>query len=240
MNGLEAVLQEIAVQELRTAARYRGFARIPQELAAFRADPVWSHFGFDSEEFLRLRYIGNYYTSIFRKMGDMYERFVRAIVMDRLGLTEEDIDFSFDVNIDGRAQSRSLDLAIPTDRIRDQRVARRVYGELVRIGGREVSRTAVIEVRCCYQIGDSKRIQADETAAMSARQAGLLPLLMIFCTTSLRSPVQRLRRTWYVTEGMESYNLLERLTGFDLNESLSRMRPVLKREVRGVLRVFNG
>ncbi len=34
-------------------------------------------FGMDNENFLKLRYIGNYYTAIFRRMGDMYEGFVR-------------------------------------------------------------------------------------------------------------------------------------------------------------------
>jgi hypothetical protein len=237
MSALEDRIEEIAVASLRKATEYKGFGLVPAQVTAFQADPVWSHFGMGTESFLKLRYIGNYYTAIFRKIGDMYEGFVRAILAHTLGLSEPQLSLSFTIVIEGRRQIRTLDARIDTADLRpsDAVNAASVIHDIepAYTGG-----LVGFEVRCCYQIGDSKRIQADENAATYLRGHGFLPVLMIFCTTSLTSPVNRLRRTWVVTEGMASYELLKRLSGFDLYAHLERLRPKLAEEMRHVLRVF--
>lgn len=240
MSALEKRILQIAKDELRKAAEYTGFSKIAAQVEVFKNDPVWSHFGFDNEEFLRLRYVGNYYTSIFRKMGDMYERFVKAIVADRLGLDVEDLHYEFDVVVNDVSQKRSLDVAIDVDKITNSEVADRVYKEFQRIAGKDAPRIAVAEVRCCYQIGDSKRIQADETAAIAARAAGLLPVLMVFCSNSLASPIKRHRQRgfWHVVEGTECYDFLKAITDFDLYEYLKSVRPELQAEGEAAIKVF--
>jgi len=246
MITLEEKLLAIACEELQIASRYAGFSLIPKQLEQFQRDPVWSHFGFDNEEFLRLRNIGNYYTSIFRKIGDMYEKFVRAVVMYCLGLSENQIRYSFDIDIDGRLQTRSLDVSIDSNTITDTLLALTVRQEFARIAqeldptsSQPFSSIGVMEVRSCYMIGDSKRIQADESAAVYARTARLLPILMVFCSTSLPSPLIRLRRSWYVVEGRKAYDLLQQLTGFDLYGFLAANRSTLRKEVGKVIEVFN-
>lgn len=237
---LEERLLDIARNELQTAARYAGFGKIVDQIASFREDPVWSHFGFDNEEFLRLRYIGNYYTSIFRKMGDMYERFVKSVVVHALGLDPADVDYAFDIVVNGETQRRSLDVAIDVEKISHPETRERVYEVFQAIAGTdEAPRVAVIEVRSCYQIGDSKRIQADETAALAARATGLVPILMVFCSTSLVSPLKRLRKTWHLTEGMESYDLLRAITRFDLYSFLKENRAFLKHEAKKMMDVLD-
>ena len=52
---------EVLLEPLRKATEYEGFDLIPEQVLAFQADPVWSHFGMGNEAFLKLRYIGNYY-----------------------------------------------------------------------------------------------------------------------------------------------------------------------------------
>lgn len=236
--ALETRLTQIARQELRTAAKYAGFSKIDQDIAAFRKDPVWSHFGIDNPNFLKLRYIGNYYTSIFRKLGDMYQRFVEAIISHQLQLRPADLVYAFDIVIDDRRQRRSLDVALDPAKIADASIRTRVEKVMRKLAGDGKLHVAAIEVRCCYQIGDSKRIQADETAAVFARKQGLLPIMLIFCTTSLRSPVERLGRTWVLTEGNATHQLLEELTGFNLLRFMQSIRPVLREEMRAVQAVF--
>jgi hypothetical protein len=192
-KALEKRLEQIAMDALAKVREYQGFAQIPEQLKAFQTDPVWSLFGMDNENFLKLRYIGNYYTAIFRKMGDMYEGFVRCIMADTLGLDEEAMSLPYSIEIDGEAQGRTLDAQVILSDLQP-RDASRIKNLLAqRVPTFQGSRVG-FEVRCCYQIGDSKRIQADATAATYLRKNDYLPVLMIFCTTSLTSPVKRLRQ----------------------------------------------
>ncbi len=238
MNRLEERIEQIAVESLQKATEYAGFKKVTNQVAAFQDDPVWSHFGMGNEAFLKLRYIGNYYTAIFRKMGDMYEGFVRAVLGETLGLTEAQLSLAFELVIEGKKQTRTLDAQIDPALLPRRKDAANLSSVLsaVELGyhGEKVG----FEVRCCYQIGDSKRIQADEQAAVYLRQHGYLPALMIFCTTSLPSPVNRLRKTWLTTEGMASYDLLRRISGFDLYGTLVRLRPKLLEEMARVMSVF--
>ena len=238
MASLEDRIEEIAVDALRKATEYQGFGLVPEQVLAFRADPVWSHFGMGNEKFLKLRYIGNYYTAIFRKMGDMYERFVRVILAEKLGLSESQLLLSFELVIGEEHQRRSLDAQIDPAVLPHPDTAARVAEVFSSIDPDYKGGKIAFEVRCCYQIGDAKRIQADAHAATHLRQDGYLPVLMIFCTTSLSSPVGRLRQTWLTTEGMASYDLLKRISGFDLYATLERLRPKLAQEMERVMEVF--
>jgi hypothetical protein len=237
VDALEDKIEQIAVDALRKATEYEGFDLIPEQVLAFQADPVWSHFGMGNEAFLKLRYIGNYYTAIFRKLGDMYEGFVKAILAHTLHLTDEQLALSYVVEIDGKPQTRTLDVGLDTAELKP-RSAANVASVVHDLESSYQGGKLGFEVRCCYQIGDSKRIQADATAAGFLRDHGYLPILMIFCTTSLPSPVKRLRKSWVVTEGMASYDLLRRLSGFDLYKHMTKLRPRLAQEMRNVLKVF--
>lgn len=237
MNRLEDRIEKIAVESLRKATEYAGFRLVPAQVVAFQEDPVWSHFGMGTESFLKLRYIGNYYTAIFRKLGDMYEGFVRAILAHTLKLNDEQLALRYAVEIDGKPQTRTLDVGLDSAELTPKNAAN-VAAVIHDLEPSYRGGKLGFEVRCCYQIGDSKRIQADATAAGYLRDHGYLPILMIFCTTSLPSPVRRLRKSWVVTEGMASYHLLRRLSGFDLYAHMTKLRPRLAAEMREVLKVF--
>ena len=63
------------------------------------------------------------------------------------------------------------------------------------------------EVRSCYQIGDSKRIQADRDLALSLKRDQIEPIMLIFCVISLSSPVRRLSNYWTIYEGKHASGL---------------------------------
>ncbi|MDJ0728572.1 MAG: hypothetical protein QNJ33_01125 [Crocosphaera sp.] len=64
------------------------------------------------------------------------------------------------------------------------------------------------EVRSCYQIGDSKRIQADCDMSLALKSYKILPVMLVFCSTSLKNPLARLSKSWEVYEGIDSFNLV--------------------------------
>jgi len=94
----------------------------------------------------------------------------------------------------------------------------------MRLGMGRVMKGMAFEVRSCYQIGDSKRIQADLDMALELRNQNFEPVMLIFCSSSLVSPVKRLSQTpyWRVRAGNEAFGFISALTGFDLYSFLQR------------------
>lgn len=225
---LKARLKAICLDELMKATESGVFDAVPARVAAFQADPTWPHFGFATEEFLKYQAVGNYYTAIFRKIGDLFEGVIEEIVQSKLGISRINQKHAFEIKVDSVTQNRSLDVAIDTNKINDSAVKERVTAVLADLTGDISPNATVIELRGCYMIGDSKRINADEHAAKAARTAGLSPIMLIFCSTSLTSPVKRLRRSWNLFEGTESYDFIKRVTNFDLQEFFQEISPDLK------------
>jgi len=119
-----------------------------------------------------------------------------------------------------RQSRRSLDAYLALDSISEahrRSWAAYAYDRLKQISPvPKVEITAIgFEVRHCYQSADSKRVQADEAMARYCIVSGILPVMLIFCTQSNRSVVNRYRSLWVVVEGFESYELVKTQTGFD-------------------------
>jgi hypothetical protein len=72
-----------------------------------------------------------------------------------------------------------------------------------------------MEVRHCYQTGDSKRTQADEALARHFLVSGVLPVMPLFCNQSNTGIVKRYRSVWVIKEGRESYNMIKAFSGYD-------------------------
>lgn len=80
----------------------------------------------------------------------MYEALFGYLLRKAFSLNENDLHFSVEVQIGDRVQLRSTDALIKKDKF-NQRIPE-TWMTYQGIG---------FEVRSCYQIGDSKRIQAD-------------------------------------------------------------------------------
>ena len=225
---MKARMKAICVDELMKATESGVFDGVPARVAAFSADPTWPHFGFATQEFLQYQAVGNYYTAIFRKIGDLFEGVIQEIVQTQLGISKSEQKHEFELVVDGVTQHRSLDVAIDVMKIQDVSKRKKVTATLEKLTGDKSPKATVIELRGCYMIGDSKRINADEHAAKAARSAGLSPVMLIFCSTSLTSPVKRLRKSWNLFEGTESYDFVRSVTGFDLQAFFQEISPDLK------------
>lgn len=192
-----------------------------QQLIA--SDPAFAALGLDDERYIIARVGGNLITSLHRKIGDMYEALFGYLLKKSFDLSESDLHFSVTVKIGDRTQVRSTDGLIIKDKF-NQRIPE-AWINYQGIG---------FEVRSCYQIGDSKRIQADYDMSLALKSYQILPVMLVFCNTSLRSPLARLSKSWDLYEGMNSFNLVELLTGFNLYSFLQKHSPVLKQEIDNI------
>lgn len=218
---LENILVNIISNELSRVLDYERLETALVELEAYRRDPVFSLFLLDSKDIVLARARGAFIMSITRKLGDLYENCMKEIVKYSLGLTNEQIRYSAHIAGEERSLECKISLRDLRPRHLQQNVRKIIEATASSEAGKYHGKTDFsglgFEIRYCYQIGDSKRIQADIHMANSLFENNLLPVMLIFCSTSLQSPVRRFRNRsyWSVKEGLESYRFIHDLTGFD-------------------------
>ena len=209
------VLLGIADKHLGLIAKYdpyRNFAGVKDRkafAALIEADPAFACFGFGDQRYVVARLGGNLITSLHRKIGDMYQDMFWYLLQCRFDLSAEDLAFTVVVDIGNRTQTRSTDGLLPKESLSGLKLP-------LPSGWEKRAKGIAFEMRSCYQIGDSKRIQADWDMALALAAKKIVPVMLIFCSTSLKSPVQRLRGSWNLFEGEATFNFVKVLTGFDL------------------------
>ena len=226
----ETELLNLALNNLRKVLAFNPYKSYPnvnsreefQQLIA--EDAAFGILGLDDERYIIARVGGNLVTSLHRKLGDMYQALFSYLLKETFYLNENDLHFSVEVQIGDRAQMRSTDGLIPQKQF-NQRIPQ-TWKNYQGIG---------FEVRSCYQIGDSKRIQADYDMSLALKSYNILPIMLIFCDTSLRSPVTRLSKSWELYEGRDSFNLVETITGFNLYEFLHQNSALFRQEIDQIL-----
>lgn len=185
-------------------------------------DPAFAPFYLNNEKYVTARIGGNTVTSLHRKLGDLYEEIFHTLLADRLRIPPDDINFSVVLDIGGRKQVRSTDGLIRYNLLPD--------GDYQRISGlrRQETSGMAFEVRSCYQIGDSKRIQADWDMALALQRINIEPVMLIFCSSSLGSPVKRLSNVWNLYAGKNAFKAVAIITGFDLYRFLQDQGPMIQ------------
>ncbi|MBD2137114.1 type I restriction endonuclease [Anabaena sp. FACHB-1237] len=229
----EDELLDIAITNIRKVLEFKPYKSYPgvknrdqfQELIA--NDPAFGYLGLDDERYIIARVGGNLITSLHRKLGDMYEALFIYLLKESFNLTDNELHFNVSVKIGDRYQIRSTDGLITKDK----------FNENIPMNWREFAGIG-FEIRSCYQIGDSKRIQADYDMSLALKASKILPVMLIFCNTSLKSPVARLSKSWELYEGINSFNLVNDLTGFNLYDFLNRNSESLKKEIDNILTNF--
>ncbi|MDY7013374.1 MAG: type I restriction endonuclease [Cyanobacteriota bacterium] len=229
----EAELLELAITNIRKVLEFNPYKSYPgienreefQQLIA--RDPAFCALGLDDERYVIARIGGNLVTSLHRKLGDMYETLFGYLVKKSFDLSESELHFSVEVRIGDRTQVRSTD-----GLIRKNKFNSRIPEAWMTYQG------VGFEVRSCYQIGDSKRIQADYDMSLALKAYDILPVMLVFCNTSLKSPLARLSKSWEVYEGQHSFDLVKRITGFDLYDFLIRHSQPLTEEIDNIFSSF--
>ena len=71
--------------------------------------------------------------------------------------------------------------------------------------------------------------------ALALAAQGIVPVMLVFCSTSLKSPVARLRKSGHLFEGKETFEFVHAVTGFDLFGLIQKHRRRFAEPVRDAL-----
>lgn len=256
---------EIVTQPIRQSAEYRprfGRSRSKEGLslddffALYREDPFCTWFGLDNPQLYAAHKAAGGMTSVYRQIGLGCERLVRATVQDKLGLSDEDVSWSYEVRSgSGRTRRLRLDGRIPLNAIADLSTRARVAdwisdaaaGAGVDDNIRSNLKGVVFEIRQGYKSKDSKRQNADLANAAAAYARALLPCLMLLSTQMDEDIAMRYEEgNWILLTGTTSgvgpqsstYDFMMDVVGFDLASFFARNRDVLRAEVARVLTIL--
>ncbi|ACK73146.1 conserved hypothetical protein [Gloeothece citriformis PCC 7424] len=226
----EVELLNLALRNIRKVLDFNPYKSYPgvksreefQQLLS--QDPAFGVLGLDDERYIIARVGGNLVTSLHRKLGDMYEALFNYLLQQSFNLNDSELHYSVEVKIGDRIQIRSTDGLI----------RKKYFNDNIPESWRQYQGVG-FEVRSCYQIGDSKRIQADYDMSLALKANQILPVMLVFCNTSLRSPLTRLSKSWELYEGIDTFNLIRSITGFDLDNFLLTNSQTLKQEINDIL-----
>jgi len=233
-KNLAEILYEITMNTVEKFREYKRINQVEHEVQKFKQDLVFSIFGLDDERFISARVAGGFVQSVTRRLGTLFEKYVKEIVKAQLNLSEEDIKYSAKIghHIRDLEIMISLNKLEPKDRARIQRIilkeAQSTLPTKRYIG-------VGLEVRYAYTIGDSKRIQADEDMAVHLKNNDILPIMLVFSTVNLSGPLAYLSRYWIIKIGDDAFDFLKQLTEFDLKEFLLQYKDEIRKRVGKIL-----
>jgi hypothetical protein len=207
----------------------------------YHADPLFSIWGLDSPEYVSATLSGGTITSIHRKLGDIYQDAVKMIFVVALAQKPADVIYSAIVTSGTKDENRSADAYLQFDRLKNparRRITAWCGTELKKLTANPQVKVIGVgmEIRHCYQTGDSKRTQADEAMARHLLVSGILPVMPLFCNQSNPGIVARYRSVWIVKQGMESYDVIKAFTGYDYYDFLKRNREDFRAPIIAMLR----
>lgn len=221
--------------------------------ALYKADAFYNWFGLDNPLMYAAHKAAGGMTSIYRQIGIGGERLFRQVIIDSLGLSEEDATWWYERETPGgRRQRLYLDGRIPLNSVKDNEVRARVNNWIHR-AARDVgvkqpiidSLTGVVfEVRQGYKSKDSKRQNADIANATSAYVNTYLPCAVIL-SDQIDGDIQNRYRgeRWAMVTGTvgmnddlrSTYAFTQQVLGYDLAAFFERNANQLRAEVDRVL-----
>ena len=222
----------------------------------YRSDPFYSWFGLDNPMMYAAHKAAGGMTSIYRQIGIGSEALFRMILIDELGLSEAEVNWSYDVIGPNKKKRRlSLDGRILLRRISDRK-KRACVGEWIKRVSESldveptIMKTlmgAVFEVRQGYKSKDSKRQNADLANAATAYTRAYLPCALIM-SNQIDADIQHRYHAekWAVLTGnlasdstlISTYAFMRQVIGYDLAAFFQRNSDLLRNEIAKVLGVL--
>jgi hypothetical protein len=220
----------------------------------YGTDPFYKWFGLDHPMIYTAHKAAGGMTSIYRQIGIGCERLFRAILRDSLGLSDEDVTWSYQIDqLSGKRRTLQLDGRVVVEQISDKNKQARFLewmkgaAEKIGVAPAVISSLngAVFEVRQGYKSKDSKRQNADIANAATAYTQGYLPCAAVLSTQVDKDVLNRYRREkWVVLTGAaiatndpltSTYEFMRSVIGYDLAGFFERNSETLRKEIKGVL-----
>lgn len=191
-------------------------------------------------------------TSIYRQIGIGCERLVREIFMDYLGLSADDVTWSYKIRgATGKERTLSLDGRIILDKVKDSESKQRCEKWMLEVADslelaqpiRNAVNGIVFEVRQGYKSKDSKRQNADIANAANAYANGYIPCLMVMSAQIDDDIVARYNTAkWSILQGyvgmssiQSTYTFFNDVVGFDFVNFMNINQEYFRERIHTVL-----
>jgi hypothetical protein len=229
---------------------------LEQFRSLYQGDPFYNWFGLDNPLMYAAHKAAGGMTSVYRQIGIGCERLFRLILQDSLGLTAQDVVWSYEtVGSNGKKRTLHLDGRIPLDKLTNTEQRERFHawmrGSADRLGvdaGVFKSLTGTIfEVRQGYKSKDSKRQNADIANAATAYTKAYFPCALILSAQIDGDILLRYRaEKWSVLTGVvgtndplsSTYDFMRDVIGYDLAAFFDRNSVALRTEIDAVLKAL--
>lgn len=263
MSGGDDEYLQIVLDAIRVCARYKpkfgqgvntGGLTLEQFQHLYQRDPFYGWFGLDNPMMYAAHKAAGGMTSVYRQIGIGCEKLFRTVLRDSLGLSDEDVTWSYQVTLsNGRKRTLYLDGRVPLEKIGDRAKRNRFHqwmndsAELLDVDKNVFASLTgtIFEVRQGYKSKDSKRQNADIANAATAYTKGYFPCAVIF-SGQIDSDVLMRYRTekWSVVTGVaretdplrSTYDFMRDVIGYDLAAFFSRNSIVLRNEIETILK----
>lgn len=227
---------------------------VEQFRVLYGADLLYHWVGLDSDLMYAAHKAAGGMTSIYRQLGIGCERLLRGIVRDQLGLSEDEVKWSYDYEKEpGKTATHTLDLRIDINDIRTpehkERLAKWLVecGRLLKLQGENARelRGVVMEIRQGYKSADSKRQNADLRFGIRAYNEKYLPAIVIVSTQVNETVSRRYRNALLLIltgtradATQSTFTFIKEVVGYDLTAFFERNSPKLREEFGNVLKAL--
>lgn len=223
----------------------------------YSADSFYKWLGLDNPLMYSAHKAAGGITSIYRQIGIGCERLIRTIFMDYLGLSVEDVTWSYTVTgVNGKERKLSLDGRIIIDKIPDSEIRDRCAVWMMQVADnlelanpiRKAMTGIVFEVRQGYKSKDSKRQNADIANAANAYANGYIPCLMVMSSQIDDDIVSRYSiAKWVILQGImdvspytSTFSFFKKVIGFDFVEFMNNNQGYFQKRIHFVLKQLMG
>lgn len=265
MNGMDDEYTGILLDAIRVCARYKPkFGQggkgegltLEQFQDLYREDAFYSWFGLNSPMLYAAHKAAGGMTSVYRQIGIGCERLFRRVVRDSLELSEEDVTWSYRVDLpSGGKRTLYLDGRVPLEKIGSRTKRDRFHGWMNDSANmldvdRKVFRSltgTIFEIRQGYKSKDSKRQNADIANAATAYTKGYFPCAVILSGQIDNDVLFRYRaEKWSVVTGIvgaanpliSTYDFMKDVIGYDLAAFFERNSSTLQGEIDVILKAL--
>lgn len=210
-----------------------GAASYDEELQKLAGDPVYHKFAFDCPEYVVVRLMGRMSISVGRRLGEIYDKIPRFVAGARFNIAPKQVAEKFN----GLELDIGLRYALLSDKDRAH-----VASVLSRYEAASPITGVGIEIRYNFNPNDSARLRKDVQMVEYVKEAGLLPVYLIYSSISPRhDAIARLRRAgWIILQGTEASDFTTALFDVDFLGIMERpeIQERIHAEVRQIMRTI--
>lgn len=225
---------------------------LSQFQALYAGDPLYHWIGLDSDLMYAAHKAAGGMTSIYRQLGIGCERLLRQVIQDHLGLSSEQVAWSYKYDKgNGQMAAHTLDARIEIADVSDLN-RRKIVKSWIKKSALELGLPAVkaaalsgaaFEIRQGYKSADSKRQNADLRFGLRAyNDANLLPIICIVSTQASDTVCRRYRDSRLLvllgtTKGdLSTFVFFRDVVGYDLAQFFQRNTTHIRKQFTAIIK----